>query len=107
MKSSTSIVCDSSTSNEDAVDTLNCFYGELPPSSASFIPTTERSIPETNEEPKKETSFFGVIKNFFINSMRKLNLVSNSNETVVEDVTENILVEDYKMWLPEALPITL
>lgn len=107
IKSSTSIVCDSFTSDEDAVGTLNCFYGELPLSTASFIPTTERSIPETTEKPKEDTSFFGGIKNFFMNSLWKLNLISNSNETVLEDVTEKFLVKDENLWLPEALPITL
>lgn len=108
LKSSSSIFCDSLTTVNNDENILSCFYGELHLNLASFIPTTESSIPATTEK-QEETSFFGSVKGFFSSSWKKLNFFQSSepNEVTDEDVTEKFAFQNNTSWLPEALPITL
>jgi hypothetical protein len=101
LSSSFPIVCNATESANNVKTTLNCYFGELPPYLASFIPTTESSMSQTTT-PKNDVGFFTKTENFF----RNLFGMSKDEEKFVEETTEF----NYKNgidWVPEALPVDL
>lgn len=104
LRSSQPIVCETAKAEEDSKDVsiLECYFGELPIRSASFIPTTERPI-LTTEKTVGENSFIDKIKNFFQNLFAQ-------NTRIVEtpELEANaIFSDDETVWTPDALPVVL
>lgn len=105
LTSISAVVCDSFEIVGDIpITVLNCHYGELPTRLASFVPTTESSIPQTTIKPEEDSSLFGVVKSFFGNILKKVNLGSDE-ETSVGETTESIFDQMDGNWVPEALPV--
>lgn len=88
---------------EEDLSILECYFGELPIRSASFIPTTENPFPQTTEKSVEEDSFIDNIKNYFLNLFG----MNTKRVETSETTTNAIFTDDETVWIPDALPVVL